>query len=116
MYYIEIEDLVTNALIELLEKFNKRSITFSLLDSYCNVVVKKLEDNNKKVVTLFSRDTTEAFFHDYTEFFYVNDTSIVLRENIKLEQLKTKFRTNLALDVFLAFISKEAVEILQQVA
>lgn len=86
------------------------------MDSYCAVVVKKLKDDQKEVVTIFSKDSTEAFFHDYTKFFSVDDDSITLKQDVQLEELKKTFRANIALDVFLAFASKEAVEVLRQAA
>ena len=116
MYYIEIENLVANALIERLEKFNKRSITFSALDSYCNAVVANLKEGKKDVITIFSRESTEMFFHDYTDFFDVSEDAITLKDNIELKKLKEIFRINLALDVLLAFSCDKAIEVLKTAA
>lgn len=117
MYYIQIEDLAANALIELLETSkDNRSVSFSVLSKYGNVVVEKLRKENKEVYLLVSRDTTYAFLSDYTDFFDIDDSFeiITLKEDKTIEDLKTKFRSNIALDVLMAFISKEAVNVLKK--
>lgn len=116
MYYIEIEDLVTNALIELLERYQKRSISFEVLSQYGDIVVEHLVRNNKEVVALYSRDETNQFFRDYTDFFDVTENIITLKEGITVEQLKDKFRYSIAFDVFLAFISEDAIKVLKEAA
>ena len=113
MYYIEIEDLVANALIELLERFDKKTISFQILSRYGDIVVEHLVRNNKEVFAMYTRDKTDKFFKDYTGFFDVDDEGITLRDGITVKQLKDKFRYSIAFDVFLAFISEEAVNILK---
>lgn len=113
MYYIEIEDLVANALIELLERFKKKTISFQTLSRYGDIVVEHLVKENKEVVALYTRDRTDKFFRDYTVFFDVNDNGITLKDGITVKQLKDKFRYNIAFDVFLAFVCEEAVDILR---
>lgn len=117
MYYIQIEDLAANALIELLETSkDNRSVSFSVLSKYGNVVVEKLRKENKEVYLLVSRDTTYAFVSDYTDFFDIDESFeiITLKEDKTIEDLKIKFRSNIALDVLMAFISKEAVSVLKK--
>ena len=119
MYYIEIEDLVANALIELLESDdNNRTVSFSLLSDYGNVVVEKLRREKKEVYLLISRDSTNAFVSDYTDFFEINENSetISLRLDKTLDDLREKFRSNISLDVLMAFISEEAVAVLKKAA
>lgn len=113
MYYIEIEDLVANALIELLERFEKKSVSFQTLSQYGDIVVEHLVRNNKEVVALYTRDKTNQFFRDYTDFFDVDDNGITLKEGVTVKQLKDTFRYNMAFDVFLAFVSEEAVNVLK---
>lgn len=116
MYYIEIEDLVANALIELLERYQRRVVSFQTLSQYGDIVVEQLVRNNKDVVALYTRDKTVQFFRDYTDFFDVSDTTIKLKDNVTVEQLKNKFRYNIAFDVFLAFISNDALDVLRKAA
>ena len=113
MYYIEIEDLVANALIELFERFNKKSISFQTLSQYGDIVVEHLVRNKKEVVAIYTRDKTVQFFRDYTDFFDVNEDGITLKKDVSLQKLKDKFRYNMAFDVFLAFISEEALSVLK---
>lgn len=112
MYYIEIEDLVANALIELFERFDKKSISFQTLSQYGDIVVKHLVRNNKEVIAMYTRDKTVQFFRDYTDFFDVDEIGITLKNGISVQDLKDKFRYNMAFDVFLAFVSEEAVRVL----
>ncbi len=114
MYCIEIEDLVANALIEIVEKSQKRTVSFDVLTRYGNIVVEKLERENKDVYLLVSRERTDSFIHDYTDFFELgkDKASISLRDNIEVSELKKKFRRNIALDVYLAFVSEEALQVL----
>lgn len=112
MYYIEIEDLVANALIELLERFEKKTISFQTLSRYGDIVIDYLIRNNKDVVALYTRDKTDKFFRDYTNFFEVDDNGVTLKEGVTVQELKDKFRYNMAFDVFLAFVSDDAVRIL----
>lgn len=112
MYYIEIEDLVANALIELFERFDKKSITFQTLSQYGDIVVEHLVRNNKEVIAMYTRDKTVQFFKDYTDFFDVDEIGITLKDGISVRDLKDKFRYNMAFDVFLAFVSEEAVRVL----
>jgi hypothetical protein len=114
VYYIEIEDLVANALIEIIENNAARVINFDTLTKYGDCIVKKLRDENKDVYLLLSRDRTNEFIHDYTEYFVIDEqkNTIAVKENIGVVELKKKFRSNMALDVFLACTSREALSAL----
>ena len=119
MYYIQIEDLAANALITLLDLDKKNtSVTFQQLSEYGNVVVEKLRKEQKEVYLLLSRDSTNAFVSDYTDFFDINEKNetIALKSDKKIEDLREKFRSNISFDVLMAFISEEAVSVLKKVA
>lgn len=119
MYYIQIEDLAANALIELLESDKSiPSVSFRQLSEYGNVVVEKLRKERKEVYLLISRDTTNAFVSDYTDFFDIDEISgtITLKTNKTIEDLRNRFRSNISFDVLMAFISKEAVAVLKKAA
>ena len=94
-YFIGVEDLVANALIELVEKTGNRTVSFSQLNKY-------------------TRDETEQFFHDCSDIFTINesesDIEITLNDNISTAYLRKKFRINLAVHLLSAFVSPEAVE------
>ena len=119
MYYIQIEDLAANALIELLEADkNNTTVSFRQLSEYGNVVVEKLRKAQKEVYLLLSRDSTNVFISDYTNFFDINELegTISLKSSKTLEDLRNRFRSNISFDVLMAFVSEEAVSVLRKVA
>ena len=66
--YIEIEDLVANAFIDLVEKKNKREILFSELDEYGAKVIEALNsDGNTNAVLVVSRESQIAMIEDYSD-------------------------------------------------
>jgi len=48
-YFIGIEDLVANALIELVEKTGNRTVSFSQLNKYGKAVIAKLKKDDLEV-------------------------------------------------------------------
>ena len=117
MYYIQIEYLAANALIELLElDKSNTTVSFCQLSEYGNVVVRKLRKEQKEVYLLLSRDSTNVFVSDYTDFFVINESegTISLKSDKTIEDLRNKFRSNISLDVLMAFISEEAVSVLKK--
>ena len=108
--YIGIEDLVANALIELAEKSEKREVLFKQLDEYGAEVIKYLNNKQEKAVLLLSKERTNSFLHDYSEYFELFsdgiDEGIRLKEGISVSQLWEKFRGYLSVDVMLAFMDQ----------
>ena len=115
-YYIGIEDLVANALIERLRANESRFITYRDIESYGAKVVELLNEKNEKAVLILSRQETNAMLRDYSEFFEEKEADglkgIELRESVSLEQLVAKFRGYLPLDILLAFINSQCVQAL----
>lgn len=115
-YYIGIEDLAANGLIEILKKSNRRFLSYEEIDKYGSEVVQILSENGEKAILILSRDRTADFFRNYSDFFIEEEHSgkkgIALRENIKCEDLINKFRGYLALDVLLAFINSQSTSVL----
>ena len=79
-FYIGIEDLAANALIETLKKNDRRFLTYHEIESYGAEVVQILQENGEK--------------------------GISLKEGKEAEDLIQQFRGYLALDVLLAFGSR----------
>lgn len=109
MFYIGIEDVAANALIQALHKnAEKRFLSYTTIESYGNRVVEKLNEDNKKAVLIFSRNRTEALYRNYSRFFEPHEENgqrgISLKENITLEELITAFQGYLALDLLKAFL------------
>ena len=116
-FYIGIEDLAANALIELLQKEENRSfITYKELERYGTQVVSLLSERGEKAVLLLSRENTNAMFRDYSEFFeedsYDGNEGIRLRAGKSRKDLIVQFRGYLALDVLMALVDERAVSAL----
>lgn len=116
-FYIGIEDLAANALIELLQKEEKnRFITYDELENYGAQVVRLLYERGEKAVLLLSRDNTNALFRDYSDFFEEETregkTGIRLRDGKGVDDLIIQFRGYLALDVLMALVDKRSVSVL----
>ncbi len=112
-YFIGIEDLVANALIELVEKTGNRTVSFSQLNKYGDAVIAKLRKNDMDVTLVFTRETTNQFFHDCSDIFSIkdfdSDIRITLNENISTNYLRKRFRVNLALNLLSAFVAADTV-------
>lgn len=118
--YIGIEDLVANALIELVEKSGKREVMFRELNAYGALVVKYLNEKKEQAVLVMSKERTNAFLHDYSKFFELFsrdiEEGIRLKEGVSVEQLWETFRGYLSIDVMMAFMNAQAVQALGVVA
>lgn len=115
-------DLAANALIEALKIDEKRDfLTFREIEAYGIEVVEVLKDKGLEAILILSRDYTERFLHDYSDFFVLT-TNSDNQEGLKLAAGKTKsdliarFRGYLALDVLLAFVNSRSVQKLQNKA
>ena len=116
-FYIGIEDLAANALIELLQKEENRSfITYKELERYGTQVASLLSERGEKAVLLLSREKTNAMFRDYSEFFeedsYDGNEGIRLRAGKSRKDLIVQFRGYLALDVLMALVDERSVSAL----
>ena len=109
--YIEIEDLVANALIELLEKKGKREVLFKDLDAYGACVVEALSsDGETKAALVVSRESQMAMIEDYTDMFEAFEQDgakgIRLKDGISSLQLWERFCASLSMKVIAAFRSE----------
>lgn len=115
-FYIGIEDLAANALIELLQKNERNYLTYDELEDYGTRVVRLLSEQGEKAVLLLSRDNTEALFRDYSDFFeedsFNGQLGIRLREGKNREDLIIQFRGYLALDVLMALVDERSIKAL----
>lgn len=115
-FYIGIEDLAANALIEIMKKCDRKSISYNELEQYGARVVQLLSEKGEKAVLVLSRDNTHALFRDYSEFFEEIELEaglgIQLKENKTKEDLIIQFRGYLALDVLLALVDQTSISAL----
>lgn len=125
-YYIGIEDLAANAMIEILEKKQQEqeniegiNLSVSLIDleDYGAEVVRYLNnETSEKALLILSRESTDYMFKNYSDFFEEddNESAIKLREGKTVEDLKNKFRTYKAADLISAYMAKTTVKILYE--
>lgn len=113
-YFIGIEDLVANALIEIVEKTGNRNVLFSQLNRYGDAVLAKLKKDQMDVTLIFTKDSTERFFHDCSDIFSIkeldDDVKITLKDEISTNYLRKRFRINIALNLLHAFVDSDVVK------
>lgn len=116
--YLTLEDLVPNALIELIENNVSRSVSYPTILQYGSVVVSELKKRNKEGMLHIHRDNTTQFEEDYKEvfdFFEINNVRYVkAKDNISSNYLRKHFRIHQSIDALTALIndnSKQALGI-----
>lgn len=115
-FYIGIEDLAANALIESMRRVEKNFLTYREIENYGSKVVQILNEQGEKAVLILSRENTNELFRNYSDFFEEKEENeekgIALKSDIKLEDLIMQFRGYLALDVLMAFVNDRSVQAL----
>jgi len=119
-FFIGIEDLAANALIEVLSVGDRRFLTYSEIVSYGNKVVEILNEDEERAVLILSRNNTSAMYNDYSDFFEEKvidgERGIYLREGKNAGDLIANFRGYLPLSVLLAFVDPRSLQVLGVVA
>ena len=114
--YIGIEDLVANAIIELVDNSCRGEVLFSQINNYGATVVQILSENDKKAILILSKERTHAFLHDYSDYFELfsngEEEGIRLRDNISSDDLWAKFRGYLSIEVMKAFMNERSIKVL----
>lgn len=114
--YIGIEDLVANAMIELMEHKNTNETTVNAITNYGETVVAILEEQQTDAVLNISREQTTEFFSNYSQMFeqfYNGENEIIrVKENISSDMLWNKFRVYLSTDAILAFKDHRSIKML----
>ena len=122
-FYIGIEDLAANALIEILktkenEQTEQYCVTLAELEVYGSQVIQYLNERGEQAVLILSRENTSLMFRNYSDFFEEVETdkgiAIALKEGKTVSDLVKKFRTYLALDLMMAFMNTETVRVLHK--
>ena len=115
-FYIGIEDLAANALIESMRRSKKTFLTYKEIENYGSKVVEFLNEKGEKAVLILSRESTNALFRNYSDFFQEKEVNgemgIQLTKEVTFENLINQFRGYLALDVLMAFVNDNSVQAL----
>ena len=112
--YIEMKDLVANALIELLGSGKRGEVLFKQLDDYGARVIEVLsEDEETTAVLVVSRESQLAVVEDYSDMFEMFHDSegamgIRLKEGVDVLKLWNRFCASLSLKVIKAFQSEKS--------
>ena len=98
-------DLVGNALIEAIEEKQERKVTYRQLENYKKNLLNMLETQGLSAIVSSSKYATKDFFYDYDDFFSTKgsgiETSIFLKENKGINDLRRKFRAFIPLKVLI---------------
>lgn len=112
---INIEDLAANALIELLERENRREVMFAGLSRYgqCVMQVLRVQDAEEDVVLVYARESKLLLFSDYTDYFEpitegATCVGIRLREGVDSTMLWRRFRSRITVRLLKAFMDDNA--------
>ena len=115
-FYIGIEDLAANALIEALEQGCKSFLTYEKIESYGSKVVEILGEKGEKAVLILSRNDTNNFYRNYSEFFEEKiengKAGIILKKGKTVKDLIEHFRGYIALNLLIAFCDVRSVQAL----
>lgn len=113
--FIGIECLAANALIEILDRTQKREVSFDTIVRYGMEVVRVLQrQTGEEAVLLLSKKYQINMIENYSEFFEVdfgdrNHGIFKLRETASLDDLKNYFRWTMSVRLVDAFVSPEAI-------
>lgn len=106
--YIQIEDLVANAFVNLVEKRGVREIFYSDLDAYGAKVIEQLNKQGEtRAILVVSRESQEAILENYSDMFEAFEKDgakgIRLLDGITPMDLWMRFCTSLSYNVIKAF-------------
>ena len=116
--FIGIETLAANALIELLNKSDKREVTFDTLVRYGMAIVRFYQqETGDEAVLLLSRKYQTNMVDNYSNLFDVKmdetgEGTFTLKEGVSVEDLECYFRWNLSMKLLNAFVAPEALQTL----
>ena len=113
--FIGMEDLVANALIELIEKNDCNKVKFDQIIRYGNIVIRFLrEENDEEAVLLISKYYTNQMIRNYSDFFEIEkdssgEESIVLKLDKNVDDLRNHFRAYLSFELLFALTNENSL-------
>jgi len=111
--FINLEDLVANALIEMIEKNNTNKVSFEQLRKYGNMLISWFKNNNNEdVILLLSKHYISELIYNHPDYFEIYDNNetdnyIKLKQTKTAKDLRDRFRSYLSVDMLMAFMDKE---------
>ena len=114
--FLTLEDLVPNALIQLIENDVSRSVSYLTIIQYGNVVINELKKRDVEAILLIYRDNALQFEDDYKEifdFFEIDNIDYIkLKDDVSTHYLRKYFRTRQSLDKLIALTSDNSKQVL----
>lgn len=119
--YIGIENLAASALIKLLAWDSKNKfVKFSDLIDYGTEVVKILNAKREEAVLVYSRESSELLFSDYSEFFKLDTVDgwegVRLQDGKTVKDLWAKFLSSASVKLMAALDDEKAIQALRKAA
>lgn len=116
-YFVEIQDLAANALIELLDSNRGKRVTFRQLNDYGVAVVRKLIGNGQDAVLLVSREYVFGMRRECSDLFSVHnidkpDAYIELRPGIDVQRLVDRFYGAIPFEILDAMTDSDVLDAL----
>ena len=112
-FFIYLEDLIANALIEGVERKGKNTVNFSQLEKYGEAIQKELKSRDIESSVCITKEQTKQCMEDYKDIFCfvekLNDVKVILQKDVSTTYLRSKFRVKLAMPLLEAFVSKNAL-------
>ena len=110
-YTIEIEDLVSNLLIEYKTRNIKDYVTYKEIALYANNIGKSLAEEDIDLVVNMNKEKTDRFLQLYNNYFVEvkEESKIQLREGITATDLIDEFRGYLPFNLLLSMIDDNVV-------
>lgn len=112
--YIGIEDLVSNALIEIMSNdASCRKVSLKALSAYGAVVVKLLSTGGNHAILLLTRDSTYGYIKDYSDYYHIDtiDGEEYIVADVDMQALRA-IRGNFTVDLAEALTREESLQIL----
>ena len=119
--YIGIENLAASALIKLLTwNPENKFVKFSDLIDYGTEVVKILNAKREEAVLVYSRESSELLFTDYSEFFKLDIIDgwegVRLQDGKTVKDLWAKFLSSASVKLMAALEDEKAIQALRKAA
>ena len=123
-YYIGIENLAGNAMIEILEKQGEiectqesLTVSYEALEAYGAEAVRYINcETEEKALLILSGASTAFMFRNYSDVFVEleDESGIKLKEGKTVDDLKERFRSYEAIDLINAFVADATVRVLYE--
>lgn len=109
MIYITTQDIVSNALIELITHQKTKRVFFNQLNMYATCVLKELNKNENKYMLLTSKSDIYKLLIKYPNYFELFTEGIkegiLLRDIVCIDDLYKMSRSNMPISILKAFLN-----------